>query len=55
MAFTGQYSKLQEGDHLKHDDDDLEDNASDRTKFSSTVEIYDKTHFLPLRKNLNIS
>jgi hypothetical protein len=54
IPFTGQYSKLQEGDHLKHDDDDLEDNVSDKTKFSSTVEIYDKTHFLPLRKNLNI-
>ena len=56
MAFARTYSKLQENaaSH-KGDDEDLEGNESDTTKFSSTVEIYDKMHFLPLRENLSPS
>jgi hypothetical protein len=54
MAFARTYSKLQENaaSH-KGDEEDLEGNESDTTKFSSTVEIYDKMHFLPLRENLS--
>jgi hypothetical protein len=56
MAFAGTYSKLQ-GNVTSHnsDEEDLEGDESDTTKFSSTVEIYDKMHFLPLGGNLNTS
>jgi hypothetical protein len=56
MAFAGTYSKLRENVvSCKVDEDDLEGNESDTTKFSSTVEIYDKMRSLPLRKNLDPS
>ena len=56
MAFTERYNRLQEQDRsCRGEEDDLEDNESDTTKFSSTVEIFDKTHLLPVRENLDTS
>ncbi|UKZ49096.1 hypothetical protein TrVGV298_003335 [Trichoderma virens] len=56
MAFTGRYIKLEGNGHFHDGEDvDLEDNASDTTKTSSTAEIFDKAEFLPLRGDANVS
>ena len=55
MVFAGKYSQLQENASHRVDDDDLEGNESDTTKFFSTIEIYDKMRFLPFRENLDPS
>jgi hypothetical protein len=56
MAFSKTYSKLR-GSHDFHEgeDVDLEDNASDVTKYSSTVENLDKTELLPYRDDTDES
>lgn len=56
MAFPGTYSKIEEerGSFIG-EEEDMDDNASDTTKFSSTAELFDKTHFLPQRENSNPS
>jgi hypothetical protein len=56
MAFAGKYRKIGENDHFQEGEDvDLEDNASDITKSSSTIEILNKTDFFPLRDDANVS
>lgn len=56
MAFTRKYAKLEGNDHFHEVEDiDLEDSASDTTKASSTIHIYDKTNLLPLQANENSS
>jgi hypothetical protein len=50
MAFSKNYSKLREShDFQEGEDVDLEDNASDATKYSSTIENMDKAELLPYR------
>ncbi|UKZ91491.1 uncharacterized protein TrAFT101_006468 [Trichoderma asperellum] len=56
MAFSQKYSKLKGGHGFQEGEDvDLEDNASDLTKFSSTVETLDKAELLPYRDDTSES
>lgn len=56
MAFSKKYSKLRASlDFRESDDVDLEDNASDATKYSSTIETLDKAELLPYRDDTSDS
>lgn len=55
MAFSAIYPGFQHNEQPCKEGDDLEDNESDTTKFSSTIEVFDKTHLLSTRENLNPS
>lgn len=56
MALAGKYFRLQRNDQSQEGQDvDLEDNASDTTKTSSTGELFDKTAFLSLRDDADVS
>lgn len=56
MAFAMIYPKSPDKERTyKRDDDDLEDNESDATKFSLSAEVFDKTYLLPTRQNLDLS
>ncbi|KAL7815172.1 hypothetical protein V8C26DRAFT_131422 [Trichoderma gracile] len=56
MALAGKYFRLQRNDQSQESHDvDLEDNASDTTKTSSTADIFDKTAFLSLRDDTDAS
>ncbi|KAL6874777.1 hypothetical protein J3F83DRAFT_728656 [Trichoderma novae-zelandiae] len=56
MAFAGKYFKLDRNDQPRGGQDvDLEDNASDTTKTSSTAHLFDKTEFLSLRDDADVS
>lgn len=56
MAFSKKYSKLRGShDFQESEDVDLEDNASDVTKYSSTIESLDKTELLLYRDDTDES
>lgn len=56
MAFSKNYSKLRESHDFQGGEDvDLEDNASDSTKYSSTIENMDKAELLPYRDDADES
>lgn len=56
MAFSKNYSKLRESHDFQGGEDvDLEDNASDSTKYSSTIENMDKAELLPYRDDTDES
>ncbi|KAL6889188.1 hypothetical protein GGI43DRAFT_387995 [Trichoderma evansii] len=56
MAFSKKYSKLRASrDFQESEDVDLEDNASDVTKYSSTIETLDKAELLPYRDDTSES
>lgn len=56
MAFSKNYSKLRGShDFPEGEDVDLEDNASDATKYSSTIENMDKEELLPYRDDTDES